>query len=79
MPCHWILRDTKETCPRSTKNEYCGTHAFAIKKRGARPPIPCLQCGNGTNSYTKLCVHCGQHIIRSRVYQEKQLSAATVN
>ncbi|CAG8777083.1 2492_t:CDS:1, partial [Rhizophagus irregularis] len=37
MPCHWLVKGTKEYCTRSTQKEYCGKHAFAIRQ-GTTPP-----------------------------------------
>ena len=73
MPCHWLVKGTKEYCTRPTQNEYCGMHAFAIKRRGTTPPSPCISCGCGTNSITRLCVHCGQYKVHSRLRRERQL------
>ena len=60
MPCHWLVKGTKEYCTRSTKKEYCGKHTYAINRGNATPPTPCINCGNGTNSQTQLCPQCGQ-------------------
>ncbi|CAB5199887.1 unnamed protein product [Rhizophagus irregularis] len=76
MPCHWLVKGTKEYCTRPTRNEYCGMHTFAINRRGTKPPSPCLICGNGTNSVTQLCIHCGQHKEISRLWREKRIIAS---
>jgi len=59
MPCHWLIKGTKEYCAHSTSKQYCGKHAFAIRQ-GTTPPQPCQSCGNRTNSQTQLCPLCGQ-------------------
>jgi hypothetical protein len=75
MPCHWLVKGTKEYCTRPAKNEYCGMHAFAIKRRGSKPPSPCIICGNGTNSVTHFCIPRGQHNELMRLWREKQIMA----
>ncbi|PKY31460.1 hypothetical protein RhiirB3_449076 [Rhizophagus irregularis] len=49
----------KRILHRPTKNQYCGKHAFALRK-GSTPPKPCKNCGNGTNSALQICIPCGQ-------------------
>ncbi|CAG8748136.1 6791_t:CDS:2, partial [Rhizophagus irregularis] len=60
MPCHWLVKGTKEYCTRPTKNQYCGKHAFTLRE-GSTPPKPCKNCGNGTNSALQICIPCGQY------------------
>ncbi|CAB4382093.1 unnamed protein product [Rhizophagus irregularis] len=79
MPCHWLVKGTKEYCTRPTKNEYCGMHAFAINRRGATPPSACLLCGNGTNSVTQICIHCGQHKFRAKLWRERNANVVAKN
>jgi len=74
MPCHWLIKGSKEYCTKSTKKEYCGMHAYAIRK-GAKPPSLCIKCGNGTNSKTQLCIPCGQNKEQSKLWREKQITA----
>ena len=73
MPCHWLMKGSKDFCNRPTKNEYCGMHPFAINKRRSKPPIPCKICGNGTNSKTQLCIPCGQNKELSKLWRERQV------
>ena len=72
MHCHWLIKGTQEWCSRPTKKYYCGVHTFAIKKRGCKPPKQCISCGNGTNSVTELCMACGQHKMRSKLWRERE-------
>ena len=70
MPCHWLVKGTKEYCSRPTKNDYCSKHAFAIRQ-GTKSPSPCIKCGNGTNSVTQLCIYCGQYKENSKIMAGK--------
>ena len=76
MPCNWLVKGTKKNCSRPTKNEYCGTHAFAIRK-GTTPPKSCIKCGRGTNSSVQLCVPCGQSNAITKLWRERK--TAVVN
>jgi hypothetical protein len=67
MPCQWLIKSTREYCPRPTKNNYCGQHAFTINQRGSKAPTPCKECGRGTNSNTQLCKYCGQNKTLSKL------------
>ena len=71
MPCKWLVKGTKEYCKHSTKNKYCGKHAYALRK-GTTSPTPCKKCGNGTNSITELCIPCGQAKMGSSLWRERK-------
>ena len=72
MPCHWLVKGTKDYCTCSTKNEFCGKHAFALRQ-GTTPPLPCKKCGNGTNSILQICIPCGQYRLASKLWRDKKL------
>ena len=72
MPCHWLVKGTKKFCTRSIKNEFCANHAFAIRN-GSSPPLPCRNCGNGTNSLVQLCIPCGQAKETSKLWRKRKL------
>ncbi|CAI2186936.1 17453_t:CDS:2, partial [Funneliformis geosporum] len=59
MPCNWLLVGETRFCKNSTREEYCASHAFKIRK-GVIIPQPCKVCGWETKSSVQLCVPCGQ-------------------
>ncbi|GET03836.1 hypothetical protein GLOIN_2v1709137 [Rhizophagus clarus] len=59
MPCNWLLVGETRFCKNSTRDQYCASHAFKIRK-GVIIPQPCKGCGRGTKSSVQLCVQCGQ-------------------
>ncbi|PKB98099.1 hypothetical protein RhiirA5_384192 [Rhizophagus irregularis] len=61
MPCNWLLVGETRFCKNSTREKYCASHAFKIRK-GVIIPQPCKGCGRGTKSSLRLCIPCGQDI-----------------
>ncbi|CAI2186011.1 5452_t:CDS:2, partial [Funneliformis geosporum] len=59
MSCNWLLVGETHFCKNSTRDQYCASHAFKIRK-GVIIPQPCKGCGQGTKSSVRLCVPCGQ-------------------
>ena len=67
MPCNWLLVGETRFCKNSTREQYCASHAFKIRK-GVIIPQPCKGCGRGTKSSVRLCVPCGQGKERAYIY-----------
>ena len=71
MPCNWLLVGETCFCKNSTREQYCASHAFKIRK-GVIIPQPCKGCGRGTKSSVRLCVPCGQGKERAYIYYKRK-------
>jgi len=71
MLCNWLLVGETRFCKNSTREQYCASHAFKIRK-GVIIPQPCKGCGRGTKSSVQLCVQCGQGKERVYIYYKKK-------
>ena len=77
MPCNWLLVGETRFCKNSTREQYCASHAFKIRK-GVIIPQPCKGYGQGTKSSVWLCVPCGQGKERAYIYYKRKKYAGGI-
>ena len=68
--CPWLKRLRTKTCGRSCMEEYCAIHRQLIR-RGPPIPVPCQECGIGTQSKTRLCNKFGQHTAKDHLRRKE--------
>ena len=63
--CKWLPVSSLTVCNKSCYGDYCGIHAYAIKKNPQSGPRPCLVCQRGVKGPIQLCGKCGGAHYRS--------------
>ena len=77
--CKWLMIGSKNTCNKSTKNEYCGVHNARVRQ-GSTGPKPCIVCHVGVKGKSQLCVqHGGRKYRALKRYYDKCNSDAVVH